>query len=128
MPAQPQPLPDAPDAPPQESAQAPPPPIQAELSYPPPPRPNSSISDPAPIWAQRISLLILVTFCIQLGAIVTILPWWHAVWDYNGFFFAHPRLWAVMRLGPVRGIISGLGLIDIWIGVSEAIHYRDHRP
>ncbi len=33
-----------------------------------------------------------------------------------------------MRLGPVRGIISGLGLLDIWIGISEAIHYRDQRP
>ena len=86
------------------------------------------MSDPAPIWAQRVSLFILVTFCVQLGFIVTILPWWHAVWDFNGFFLSHPRLWAVMRLGPVRGIISGLGLIDIWIGISEAIHYRDHRP
>jgi hypothetical protein len=28
----------------------------------------------------------------------------------------------------VRGLISGLGLLDIWIGVSEAVHYRDHRP
>jgi len=126
MPVQPQPLPDAPGALPLEPS-PPQPPVQAELSYPPPPKP-SSLSDPAPIWAQRVSLFILVTFCVQLGFIVTILPWWHAVWDFNGFFLSHPRLWAVMRLGPVRGIISGLGLIDIWIGVSEAIHYRDHRP
>jgi hypothetical protein len=33
-----------------------------------------------------------------------------------------------MRLGAVRGIFSGLGMLDIWIGISEAIHYRDHRP
>jgi hypothetical protein len=28
----------------------------------------------------------------------------------------------------MRGLVSGLGLLDIWIGVSEAVHYRDHRP
>jgi hypothetical protein len=34
----------------------------------------------------------------------------------------------VLDNGTVRGLISGLGLLDIWIGVSEAVHYRDHRP
>jgi len=24
-------------------------------------------------------------------------------------------------------VISGLGLLDIWIGISEAVHYRDYR-
>jgi hypothetical protein len=26
-----------------------------------------------------------------------------------------------------RGLCSGLGLLDIWIGFSEALHYHDHR-
>jgi hypothetical protein len=34
---------------------------------------------------------------------------------------------AVLHNGAVRGIISGLGLLDIWIGISEAVHYRDYR-
>ncbi len=59
---------------------------------------------------------------------VMVLPWWTSVWDHNLFLQSHPRLWSVLRLGPVRGIISGLGAIDVWIGISEAIHYRDHRP
>lgn len=80
----------------------------------------------APIWVQRLSLFILVLFCVYLGVIVTVLPWWKDVWDKNNFFALHPQLWAVLRLGPVRGVISGLGLLDIWIGVSEAIHYREH--
>ena len=29
--------------------------------------------------------------------------------------------------GWVRGILSGLGLLDIWIGISEMLHYRDYR-
>ena len=74
-----------------------------------------------------MSLFVLVIFCIYLGAIVTVLPWWTSVWDHNLFFTSHPRLWAILRLGPTRGMISGLGLLDIWIGISEAIHYHDQR-
>ena len=94
------------------------------MPAPPPPPANTS----GPVWFQRISLFILVIFCLYLGVIVTALPWWTAVWDRNAFLLAHPHLWAVLRLGPVRGIISGLGLLDIWIGISEAVSYRDTRP
>jgi len=31
------------------------------------------------------------------------------------------------QLGPMKGLISGLGLLDIWIGLSELIQYRDYR-
>jgi len=33
-----------------------------------------------------------------------------------------------MQQGWARGITSGLGLIDLWIAVSELLHYRDYRP
>ncbi|NYF78305.1 hypothetical protein [Granulicella arctica] len=81
----------------------------------------------APLWLQRISLFILVLFCVYLGVLVTVLPWWTRVWDDNLFFLSHPQLAAFLHLGAVRGIISGLGMLDIWIGISEAVHYRDHR-
>ena len=93
-----------------------------------PPPPISGSPSVGALWFQRISLFILVIFCLQLGVIVTVLPWLTSVWDHNSFLLAHPHLWAVMRLGPVRGIISGLGLLDIWIGISEAVHYRDRKP
>ena len=90
-----------------------------------PPGAARATSSGAPIWLQRMSLFILVLFCVYLGVIVTLIPWWKEVWDNNMFFAAHPQLWAILRLGPVRGIISGLGLLDIWIGISEAVHYRE---
>ncbi len=83
--------------------------------------------DLAPVWLQRTSLFILVVFCIYLGVIVTILPWWTDVWDHNLFLTSHPQLWSWLRLRPTRGVISGMGLLDIWIGLSEAIHYHDRR-
>ena len=81
----------------------------------------------APIWLQRLSLFVLVLFCVYLGVLVLILPWWARVWDDNLYIQSHPALAAVLHNGAVRGLISGLGLLDIWIGVSEAVHYRDHR-
>ena len=111
-------------------------PVQPHLfpDAPPPAGPPSPEPQPghgssaAPLWLQRLSLFILVLFCVYLGVILTVLPWWTSVWDHNLFLTTHPYLWAVLRLGAVRGIISGIGLLDIWIGISEAVHYRDHRP
>jgi len=82
----------------------------------------------APIWLQRLSLFVLVLFCVYLGVLVMVLPWWSRVWDQNAFIQARPALAAVLHTGAMRGFISGLGLLDIWIGISEAVHYRDHRP
>ncbi len=82
----------------------------------------------APVWLQRLSLFVLVLFCVYLGVLVLILPWWTRIWDHNPFLLARPTLAHVLHNGAVRGIVSGVGLLDIWIGISEAIHYRDFRP
>ena len=81
----------------------------------------------APIWLQRISLFVLVLFCVYLGVLVMILPWWTRMWDQNLFIESRPQLARFLHLGAVRGAISGLGLLDIWIGISEAVHYRESR-
>jgi len=81
----------------------------------------------APVWLQRLSLFVLVLFCVYLGVLVMILPWWTRIWDQNLFILSHPTLAGILHNGAVRGIISGLGLLDIWIGISEAVHYRDYR-
>lgn len=88
---------------------------------------DEAVSAAAPVWLQRLSLFVLVLFCVYLGVLVTILPWWSSVWDRNLFIQSRPVLAAVLHNGAVRGLISGLGMLDIWIGISEAVHYRDHR-
>lgn len=76
------------------------------------------------IWSHRLSLVVLVVFCIELGMLLAILPW-TTVWNQNSFLVAHPGLRQFFQNNFVRGIASGLGLIDIWIGIWEAVHYRD---
>lgn len=82
---------------------------------------------PAPVWLQRLSLGVLVIFCLYLGLLIAVLPWWKGMWDHNPLLLRHPSFHAILIKGPVRGLISGLGVLDLWIGISELIHYRDYR-
>jgi hypothetical protein len=91
-------------------------------------RRGSASHSHAPVWLQRMSLVVLVLFCLYIGVLLAVLPWSPRYWDSNTWLLAHPAIFAVARQGWARGLISGLGLLDIWIGVSEAIHYRDYRP
>jgi len=72
-------------------------------------------------------MAVYVLFCVTLGLTLIKLPW-SEVWFENGFLNRWPQLQHLVHLGFVRGAVSGLGVIDIWLGVHEAIHYRERRP
>jgi hypothetical protein len=78
----------------------------------------------ATVWLHRISLVIFVMFCVELGLLLTVLPWTQ-VWTNNSLLALHPTLKAVLQDNFVRGVITGLGLVDVWIGIWEAVHYKD---
>jgi len=78
----------------------------------------------ATVWLYRISLVIFVIFCIELGMLLAVLPW-IPLWVNNGLVAAHPLLRSILEENFVRGGVTGFGLIDIWIGIWEAVHYRD---
>ncbi len=63
----------------------------------------------APIWLQRLSLFVLVLFCVYLGVLVMALPWWTRIWDRNEFILARPWLAAVLHNGAVRRDDLGTG-------------------
>ena len=95
--------------------------------HPRPSPPAGGADDVAPVWLQRMSLVVLVVFCFYIGGLLVLLPWNTRWWAENGWLMAHPAVDAVAQRGWFRGIVSGVGLIDIWIGVSEMVHYRDYR-
>lgn len=79
-----------------------------------------------PVWAQRLKLVVFVLFCIELGMLLAVLPWTR-VWTENSLLAAYPSVRAVLQLAFVRGAVTGLGLIDIWLGIREAVVYRDKK-
>src|SRR5919201_6715795 len=66
---------------------------------------------------------IYVVLMIYLGMIVAVLPWKEA-WTDNSLVLGFPTLRAVLANNFTRGLVSGLGLVDIWFGISEAVSFR----
>ncbi|PYY18768.1 MAG: hypothetical protein DMG60_07085 [Acidobacteria bacterium] len=79
-----------------------------------------------PVWMQRFFLVSTVIFCLWVGLVLCVLPWLPA-WTENGLVNDFPGLRWFLGTGFIRGLASGLGLLDLWIGISEAVHYRDRR-
>ena len=75
-------------------------------------------------WLQRLWLVVFVLFCLEVGIILTVLPWTR-LWTENSLLVSYPAVREFLMHGFVRGIVSGLGLIDIWMGVAEAVTYRE---
>jgi len=76
----------------------------------------------------RILVLLFVFMCAVVGVLLVILPW-HPEWTDNPLLLHYPELRTWLSNSFVRGVCSGLGLLDIWIGFWEAVHYReDTRP
>jgi hypothetical protein len=78
------------------------------------------------LWLHRVLMLLFVFFCATLGVLLVILPW-RPEWTDNHFLLASPGLRAFVSNGFVRGLCSGLGLLDIWIGFWEAVHFHDQK-
>lgn len=84
-------------------------------------------STEVPVWLQRLFVIVYVVFCVELGLTLVVLPWtWW--WDGNSLLAYWPAVRHLLQHGFVRGAISGLGFLDLWLGISEAIYYRDRRP
>src|SRR5689334_1203663 len=77
-----------------------------------------------PLWMRRTKLVIFVMACIYLGIILIILPW-NEVWTQNGLIHRYPSLRELAMSYFVRGAITGLGFVNVWLGVWEAVHYRE---
>jgi hypothetical protein len=78
------------------------------------------------LWLHRATVLLFGLVCAVVGVLLVILPW-RPEWTDNHLLMASPGLRAFVANGFVRGICSGLGLLDIWIGFSEALHYHEEK-
>jgi len=78
----------------------------------------------AHLWFRRIAVLVFVFVCATLGVMLMILPW-RPEWSENPLLLPYPTLHALMASGFARGVSTGLGLLNVWIGFWEAIQYRE---
>jgi hypothetical protein len=85
---------------------------------------SRAASSRAQLWLRRILVLIFVFVCAVVGVLLVILPW-HPEWTDNRLLLAYPGLRPIISNNFVRGVCSGLGILDIWIGFWEAVHYHE---
>ncbi len=82
---------------------------------------------PLPLWLRRVMLFIFVAFAVEIGMFLVVVPWYDAgrLWSENGLLLRFPTLRAFLAQDFIRGLVSGIGLIDIWVGIWEAVHYKE---
>jgi hypothetical protein len=100
------------------------------------PPPNAPSPQPAPepvaqrprsaahLWLRRVGVLLFVFMCATIGVMLTILPW-RPEWADNHLLLPFPTLRSIVASGFARGVCTGLGVLNVWIGFWEAIQYRE---
>jgi hypothetical protein len=84
-----------------------------------------------PRWLERSELFLRVLLRMYIGLAICYLPWSgilpifqpesRAFWDQNPLFVQFPTLAIYAANGAVRGLVSGLGLLNLWIAFQDAI-------
>jgi len=112
------------------------PPTASVPATPPPASLGNGASDTAPIavkssppeshprlpyWLQQAERFLRVIVRIYLGLLVCFAPWYPPAWDNNPLFMSSTTLMGWITSGAVRGMVSGLGLLNLWIALRDAI-------
>ncbi len=78
-----------------------------------------------PRWLERGELFLRVLLRMYIGLAVCYVPWSRTFWDQNPLFVQFPTLSIYAANGAVRGLVSGLGLLNLWIAFHDALRHRD---
>jgi len=72
----------------------------------------------------RILRIVLLLFWFELGVVLILLPW-SDVWDVNYFLYQYPSLGFLLKNSYLRGMISGLGVINVMFALEA---FRSRTP
>ena len=72
-------------------------------------------------WYHKVSAVLFITLCLDIGLFLLICPWT----DYWDNFAAFVRVWRpYLDNMYVRGGISGLGVVNLYISLGEVFRLR----
>jgi hypothetical protein len=78
----------------------------------------------------KLTLVLFIMVCFELGFLLIFLPW-HRSWQDNNFLYFvadvldAPGLRQVILSGYFRGAVTGLGAINILIGIREILNFPE---
>ena len=73
----------------------------------------------------RIYRALLIIVCFEMGALLLYLPWTN-FWEQNYFLSHFPALLPVLLHPTFRGLISGIGVLDIFLAFGFIGSRSDH--
>jgi hypothetical protein len=65
-----------------------------------------------------VSRLLIIALFFEVGIVLMVVPWSN-YWERNYFVESVPYVEAIATNAFVRGAISGLGLVNMFAGLSE---------
>ncbi len=83
--------------------------------------PGSHAPPRIPPWLETTELFLRVLLRIYVGVAVCVAPWWPSFWDQNFLFTRYPTLSTIATNGAVRGLVTGLGLLNLWIAFRDVV-------
>jgi len=85
--------------------------------------------------SSRLTVAFYIILCLEIGIVLTILPWvphgWWGLSDWGNNYFlllaARKTGYGLQRFissGWVRGTVTGIGVLNIAMGLWELFHFR----
>lgn len=65
--------------------------------------------------------VLYVLVCLEVGFFLMLVPW-SGIWERNYFLEAFPDLRPVLLSPTLKGAVCGLGLANIYVGVTEILN------
>jgi hypothetical protein len=94
-----------------------------------PPATSETLPGPIPVsmpeyrWYHKMSAVLFITFCLEIGFFLTVFPWTE-YWDNNFFSSWLPQWHQYWDNMYVRGAVSGLGVVNLYISLVEMFRLR----
>jgi hypothetical protein len=77
----------------------------------------------------KLTVVLFILICFEIGGLLIVLPW-HRSWQENSLLYyvtdvlQAPWLSAAIVSGYFRGFVTGIGAVNILIGVWEIVNFR----
>jgi len=86
---------------------------------------SESVSQTAAVGSvgNRFRLMLFILLCIEIGIFLLLVPW-SPLWAQNWIVSYFPSLRSLYMNLYLRGAVSGLGLINLWLGFWQAWNFR----
>jgi hypothetical protein len=90
---------------------------------------GEAVSGPAVVerppyrWYHKLSAVVFVVFCLEIGSFLLIFPW-TGYWGGNFFSTFAPGWRPYWQNAYMRGAVSGLGVVNLYISAVEIFRLR----